>query len=260
MGVTELIPGVSSATIAIILGIYERFITALNGLTSSAWRTHLPFLIPLGIGVGASLVVFSRVIEWLLLTYPQPTLFFFLGLILGVIPFLLKTVQFRSTFRPNHYVLLIIAALLVASTRLIREDELAVIMTNLTATEYVLLFVSGWLASSFMILPGISGALVFLLLGVYPTVVNALYTFNLPVILVVGSGVVVGVLITSKLIRYLFNRFSIGTYAAMIGLITGSTIVIFPGEPWSIPIILISMLTFLGGVFVAVSFGRVRHN
>lgn len=260
MGITELIPGVSSATIAMILGIYERFIAALNSLTTREWNSQLGFLIPLGLGIGTALVLFSRVISWLLETYPQPTLTFFLGLILGVIPLLLKSVHFQNNFRLTHYVLLIISSLLVASTALIGDRDAVMVMTNLSAQEYMLLFVSGWLASSLMVLPGISGALVFLLLGVYPTILHALESFNLLIILVVGLGVVLGALITSKIIRYLFLHFQVSTYAVMIGLIIGSSVVIYPGGPWTVPLLWTSCFTFFMGLLIAIRLGRIRES
>lgn len=260
MGITELIPGVSSATIAMILGIYERFIAALNSLTSKNWKEHLGFLIPLGIGIGTALVLFARVMKWLLESFPQPTLTFFLGLILGVIPYLLKSVRFQRHFRPLHYTILILSALLVALTSLIQEERTVTVLTNLRSADYLLLFASGWLASSFMVLPGISGALVFLLLGVYPTILAAIESFNLFIILVVGSGIILGALLTSKLIRYLFIHFQISTYAAMIGLIIGSCFVVYPRGTWTLPLLMTSCLTFLMGLFVAITLSRTRQS
>ena len=260
MGITELIPGVSSATIAMILGIYERFILALNSLTTREWKNQLGFLIPLGMGIGTALVCFSRVISWLLDTYPQPTLTFFLGLILGMIPFLLKSIAFQTNFQPIHYILLIFSSLLVASTALVGEQHPVKVMTHLSTKEYILLFVSGWLASSLMVLPGISGALVFLILGVYPTVLHALESLNLFIILAVGTGVVTGALITSKIIRYLFFHFQVGTYAVMIGLILGSSVVIYPGGPWTVPLLWTSCFTFFMGLLIAIRLGRIRES
>lgn len=87
MGASDLIPGVSGGTIALLLGIYDRFIEAINGLFSRKWKRHLTFLIPLGIGAGTAIVSLSKVIDWLLKHHPGPLQFFFLGLILGVLPF-----------------------------------------------------------------------------------------------------------------------------------------------------------------------------
>lgn len=259
MGITELVPGISSSTVAMILGIYEDLISALSGLTTREWKSHLGFLIPLGLGMVIALLVFSGIIEWLLLSYPKPTLFFFLGLVFGVVPFLLKTIQFRKNFHARHYVFLGIATFLVVISGLFRDNNMTEVMTNLSVQDYILLFGSGWVASTFMVLPGISGALVFLFLGVYPTVINALHTLNFAVIISVGLGVVIGVLVTSKIIRLLFSLYRISTYAVIIGLIFGSAFVIYQHVPGGDSFLLSSIVTFLLGFFFAITLGRV-HN
>ncbi len=259
MGITDLIPGISGGTIAMILGIYHELIASINGIFSKDWRRHLLFLAPLVLGVGFALVIFSRLIEWLIVSHSQLLFFFFSGLILGIIPFLLRTANFKKTFKFRHYGVLVLAASLVASTIYIRGDNMVSIFTNLTFGSYLFLFFSGWIASSAMILPGISGSLVFLLLGVYPTVINAISSFNISVILILGLGITIGLIITSKLIQFLFSQFSTLTYAVMIGLVLGSIIVIFPGLPITITSAILCIAMFLVGSIVATLLGRLEH-
>ncbi|GAE37153.1 DUF368 domain-containing protein [Halalkalibacter akibai] len=246
MGISDLIPGVSGGTIALVLGIYQDLIGAINGLFTKDWKRHLLFLLPLGLGIGLALLSVSRLIEWLLAEFPQPTFFFFLGLIIGIIPALLKEIDFKRTFVLRHYILLGIGAMIVASTLFIKDNEVAVI-GGLSLVDYLFLFMAGWLASSAMILPGISGSFIFLLLGVYPTVINALSTLYLPVLITVGIGVAFGLVLTSKLISYLLVQFKTGTYAVMIGFIIGSIVVIFPGITGNNLLILISAFAFVAG-------------
>nr|MBA5588280.1 DUF368 domain-containing protein [Anaerobacillus isosaccharinicus]QOY38586.1 DUF368 domain-containing protein [Anaerobacillus isosaccharinicus] len=259
MGITDLIPGISGGTIAMVLGIYHELLASINGVFSKDWRKHLLFLAPLLLGIGIALVSFSRLIEWLIINHSQPLFFFFNGLILGIIPFLLRTANYKKTFQVSHYTLLIIAAILVASTSLIHEGGMQEIWTNLSLSEYIFLFFSGWLASSAMILPGISGSLIFLLLGVYPTVINAISTLNLTVILVTGLGIVFGIIITSKLVQFLLLQFSTLTYSVMIGLVFGSLIVTFPGLPATVPYTILCIALFLTGSILAIMLGRFEH-
>jgi putative membrane protein len=248
MGISDLIPGVSGGTIALVLGIYQSLIAAINGLFSKQWKEHVMFLVPLGIGIVFALLTISHLVEWLLVEYPQPTFFFFLGLIIAIIPTLLKDINYKQTFTPIHYVLLAIGAILVSATFFIKDNELATVMSDLVVSDYILLFFAGWLASSAMILPGISGSFIFLLLGVYPTVVNALSTFNIPVIIIVGSGIAIGLVITSRFITFLFKQYKTGTYALMIGFIVGSIVVIYPGVSGDHILFYTSVLAlFMGG-------------
>ena len=82
-----------------------------------------------------------------------------------------------------------------------------------------------------MLLPGISGSFVLLLLGVYSTAIGALSNLNLPIIAVIGAGVIVGFIVSSKIISYLLTHFTYVTFAVIIGLIIGSVFVMYPGFP-----------------------------
>ncbi|MBP3953223.1 DUF368 domain-containing protein [Bacillus sp. YZJH907-2] len=251
MGISDLIPGVSGGTIALVLGIYQSLIAAINGLLSKKWKEHVLFLIPLMLGIVLALLTVSHLVEWLLVEYPQPTFFFFLGLIIGIIPTLLKDINYKQTFTSKHYLILGLGAILVAATFFVKEDQLAEIMTQLVWSDYLLLFFGGWLASSAMILPGISGSFVFLLLGVYPTVINALSTLNLAVIITVGMGVVIGLIITSKVVTVLFKKYRTATYALMIGFIIGSIVVIYPGISEDFTLLILSLFAFVVGGLIA---------
>ena len=101
----------------------------------------------------------------------------------------------------------------------------------------VKLFFSGILASTTMLLPGISGSLVLLILGSYSIVIYAvseLTSFNLeilPILIAVGSGIVLGLLVASRIIQYMLRHFTYLTYALILGLVIGSVFAIYPGLP-----------------------------
>ena len=250
MGISDLIPGVSGGTIAFILGIYDRLLTSISGFFSREWKKHIGFLLPLGIGIGLTLLLFSRVIDFLLKNYPQPTQFFFLGLIIGVIPFISKQAGVRKNFKFGHFILLLIVGAALATTAFIKPADSAVI-TSLTMQNTVGLFFAGWLGSMAMLLPGVSGSFVLLLLGVYSTAINALSTLNIPIIIVIGAGVIIGFIVSSRVIHFLLERFTHATFAAIIGLIIGSVFVIYPGIPESGTPFVMSVIALITGLIVA---------
>lgn len=256
MGVSDLIPGVSGGTIAVVLGIYERLLAAISGFFSREWKKHLGFLIPLGIGVGAAFLTLSHVIEYLLEYHYEPTQFFFLGLIVSILPMLIKEADAKETFKSGHMVILVISALLVAATAFFKPDEAAEPITTLTILNTVGLFLSGWLASMAMLLPGISGSFILLIIGVYPTAINALTTLNLPLIVVIGAGVMVGFVVSSKGISYLLDHYKSETFAAIIGLVIGSLVVVFPGIPTGGTSIVSSIITFIAGFAIVFYFSK----
>lgn len=253
MGVTDLIPGVSGGTVAFVLGIYDRLLEAISGFFSRDWKKHIGFLVPLGIGIVAALMIFSRLIDYLLENHLAPTQFFFMGLIIGVVPFILKQAGAKQNFKTTHIVVLIIVAILLASLAFIKPDEAAPPITSLSVPVFFLLFFSGWMASMAMLLPGISGSFILLLIGVYTTAIRALKDFNIPLIIVIGAGVIIGFVVSSKAIRYLLANFQYMTYAVIVGLIFGSFFVMFPGIPTGITL-LFSMITFVAGLVFSLWF------
>jgi putative membrane protein len=259
MGASDVIPGVSGGTIAVLLGIYDRLIAAINGLVSREWKKQLGFLIPLGIGIVSAVLILSKLIEWLFEHYSGPTQFFFLGLIIGILPYLFNQAEAKINFKVNHYILLLIGALIVGSMMFLQESE-GMVIEEMTLSTYVLLFFSGFIASAAMILPGISGSFILLVIGVYTTVISAISNLQLDIIAVVGIGIVLGILTMSKVVNYFLVNFRSGTFALIIGLVIGSIFVVFPGWPNSTTFLLLSVATFAIGLFVAYILGKVEYN
>ena len=258
MGASDVVPGVSGGTIAVVLGIYDQLIEAVNGFFSKEWKKHLGFLIPLGIGVLAAIFLLAGVIEYLFEHYPGPTQFTFLGLIIGVLPYLLHKSEAKYKFKVNHFFLLFIGIAIVASMLFFRSDTTAPI-TDITLATYGFLFLAGFIASAAMILPGISGSFLLLIIGVYGTVINAISEFKIDIIAVVGLGIAMGILVMSKVIHYFLEHYTTATFAVIIGLVTGSIFVIFPGWPTTTGGVIISIVTFALGLFVAFLLGRVEY-
>ena len=104
MGVADLVPGVSGGTIALITGIYKELLDSINsfsiktiklfilGKFNEAWeQLNLNFILPLFAGIITSILVFSRILEWLMINEPIGLWSFFFGLLIACIFFLVKT-------------------------------------------------------------------------------------------------------------------------------------------------------------------------
>ncbi|SDN46252.1 DUF368 domain-containing protein [Alkalicoccus daliensis] len=251
MGICDIIPGVSGGTMALILGIYEDFIRAISGFFSKDWKQHLGFLIPLGIGMGTAIIALANLIGLILERYGQETNFLFTGLLIGVLPLLIKQSYVTSAFNSRHYLYMLIAALVALYIGGTADPEAGQAVMEVTSANAILFFVAGWIASMAMLLPGVSGAFVLLLFGVYASATNAL-SFSNPnfaVIAIVGSGVILGFIISSKAIRYYFKHHPVNVYAIIIGLIGGAVFTIFPG--FGEGNVFASLGTFAAGTFAA---------
>lgn len=250
MGISDLIPGVSGGRIAFILGIYDELLASISGFFSRNWKKHIGFLLPLGIGIGTTLLLFSRVIEYLLKNQPAPTQYFFMGLVVGVLPFITKQAGVKRNFTWQHFIVILLVGGALASLAFIKPQDTAVI-TSLTASNTIGLFFAGWAGSIAMLLPGISGSFILLVLGVYSTAIGALSNFNLSIIAVIGAGIIVGFIVSNKAISYLLKHFKYIMFAVIIGLIVGSLFVIYPGIPESGTPFVMSVIAFFTGLVVA---------
>lgn len=249
LGVSNIIPGVSAGTMAVVMGIYDKLIKSISTLFRN-FRGSFKFLFFIGVGVVIGIVFFSRLISYFLTTYPWQMNYLFMGLIAGTFGLLFKTLK---SYKPRrvHYIFFIITFLIIFGMEYLNFVD----SNNLHSgnINVILLLISGFLASSAMILPGVSGSFVLVLLGVYNNVITAVSQFNLSVLIPFGFGVLLGFILMVKIIEYLLNRFRVQTYMGIVGLVTGSLIAIFPGFEFSLrglSCILIFMFGFLISFYI----------
>ncbi len=230
IGIANTIPGVSGGTIAVVTGIYEDALRSLSGFfrDNGGWKANARFLAPIVLGGAIGLFGFAHVIGYLLETSPVATSFFFLGLILGSLPFLIKTAR-KDSFRPIYLVpLLLTLGFMVYMSLAERPPESDPIRT-LGLVSAGLVFLSGVISSGAMIIPGISGSFILLLIGMYTTFIAGLREGNVVVIGVFIAGSLAGLIFIAKLISFFLRRFHGATYYAILGLVVGSIPGFWPG-------------------------------
>jgi len=89
------------------------------------------------------------------------------------------------------------------------------------------ILISGIIASSAMILPGISGSLILVILGVYAYLIKSLDNLEFIVIFTFVLGAIIGLLGFSRILKYLFNNQRDVTYTFMLGLVIGSILTVW---------------------------------
>lgn len=206
---------------AVVLNIYDRLIASVSNLRKE-FKKSIAFLLPIAIGAGIGIVAFSKLIEFLLIHYPLATNFFFIGLILGSIPMIFKRAT-EDKFKPVSLIpfLLFLAGMLVLSSFSggAMSGEIA---TELTTGLFFKLVVCSAIAAAAMILPGVSGSMVMVILGTYNTVLTAISSMNLLILIPVLIGVLIGILGGAKIIDICLKKFPQATFFAILGLILGS--------------------------------------
>ena len=144
MGTSDLVPGVSGGTIALLLGIYDDFIHAISGLFSKRFWPSLKFLFPILIGMLLAIGLLSKLFNYLLANHQVPTMFFFTGLIIGIIPYLLRISHFKSRFQVKHYAVVALGiTILVIITLLNHGDTHANTSLTLNSSLIIKYFIAG---------------------------------------------------------------------------------------------------------------------
>ena len=264
MGTSDLVPGVSGGTIALLLGIYNQFIASISGIFSRRFWPSFTFLIPIIIGMLLAMGSLSNLFNYLLSQHHIPTMFFFGGLIIGILPYLLKISNYKTSFTTKHYMMVIAGiAILIVITLMNNGDKHAGETLTLSTSLIIKYFIAGMCASSAMLLPGISGSFMLLVFGVYGTVMLAISEVvklnftGLPILLAVGFGVLAGFIISSKIIQYFLTHHKLMTFALIIGFVVGSLFAVFPGLPTNIVMWFVSLVVFIIGFIVSLTLGRI---
>lgn len=233
MGIANVIPGVSGGTLAVILGVFKDFVGAISNIFKNFVKSVV-FLLPIVLGMGVAILASSKLIETCLNSFPLATILFFVGLILGGIPILFKKIKNDMKSVPNYIIFGVVFSFVLLFTFLI-SGEKNIELVNLNIIDYILLFIVGVAVSASMVIPGISGSMVLMTIGYYNGIlatVNNLFNFsmfweNMAILVPFGLGVIVGILLISKLITFLLKKYEVKTYFAIFGFIFSSLIVIF---------------------------------
>lgn len=259
LGVANIVPGVSGGTTAVILNIYNPLIDSVANLKSKP-KQSIRFLFPLLVGCGLGILFFANIIKLALANYPAITNFFFIGLIVGSFPLLYKKAYNKGSskiLKPTIS-LLIGVIIMIALATIVPSSE-GVVYETLTISIFLKLFFVSMLAASAMILPGISGSFIMLLFGTYTTILSAISSFNIIILIPAGSGILIGIFGGAKIINILLIKSPNITYGLICGLVIGSVYSIYPGLTFDISGAL-SVLSLLVGAIITLWFSSDKRS
>ena len=246
MGAADLVPGISGGTIALITGIYKELLESINsfswntlkhirkkGLTDVWKKLNGFFLLTVFGGIITSILLLSQILEWFIINEPIGLWSFFFGLLIASIVYLIKTDLSLNISSILYLCLGAVFSFLSTQFQGTREDF-----------SLWYLFISGFIGISAMILPGLSGAYILLVMGVYQTILSnvrqaqeLLFDFNQAKLFAVASvlgvftlGMICGIKVFSKILTWLLKLYPKQIMAVLIGLMIGALHKVWPWQ------------------------------
>lgn len=245
VGSTMTVPGVSGGTMAVVVGIYEDLIHAINGLKKEP-KSHIVFLLQFALGAVAGFLVFAKMITALLENASTSALtkLFFCGVVVGGIPLLVQKSEIEK-IEGRHIVCLVVGAAVVLAMTMLPTGLFA---AGSGITFWILQFVAGVIIAIALILPGISVTHILYIMGLYEVVLQKVYELEFLSLIPLAIGVFVGTFMTTDLLEKGMNRYPQEVYMAIVGFVSGSLIQLIPSEQIEMPVvgILIAFGGFVG--------------
>jgi putative membrane protein len=233
MGAADVVPGVSGGTIAVVLGIYERLLGAIRGMAGAAarllrgdWResgrrlagVDWWLIVPLLVGILGTILLLASVIETQLEERPETMAGLFCGLVLASAVSACRLFEWRGAVQ---IVLMAVAALATSALLGLQSGPVA-------DPSLLVLAGAGAIAICAMILPGISGAFLLLMLGMYGAVINIVTDLRYVEAAVFLAGAAVGLGLFSTVLGWLLDQGRNTVMAVLVGLMFGSLRVLWP--------------------------------
>lgn len=241
IGFANAIPGVSGGTIAVILNIYDKIMYAVS---RKNFRKYISFLLLLGLGMLVGIFLCAKIVVVVMKSHEIVLNFCFMGLIVGSVPAIYKRANADEFgLRTGNIVLFFLAFISMILFSFYGHFTGKTVGNSLAGFGGLDLGLCLWLficciiATIAMLLPGISGSLVLLMLGVYTVVIESINSVgdilttgiqaNSPLVLMipVAAGTLLGLFVGIKMIKLALRYHARALYFIILGLVAGS---IFP--------------------------------
>lgn len=244
VGAVNVMPGVSGATLAVVFRVYDRLIESINHLLSDM-KKSLQFLIPFGLGMVIGIIALGTAIDFFITRFSLQSSAFIAGLMAGSLPFIHRQAVSRlseNSRKPLYYGISVAAAVLIILLAFAAPTPEPHVGADFNLSFTLFLFAGGLMTAAAMIVPGASGAMVLILFGIYGLAMHTIslireyltapFNFELlppilTVVIPIGLGAVSGILLASRLIAILLEKYHSITYFAIVGLIFGTVFAIF---------------------------------
>ena len=217
IGIGKVIPGVSGSLLAISMGLYEEILQRVEHLFKN-FKENVRFLFPIGLGVLLAIILGSKVLLYFFETYYVYTITFFIGLILGTVPEIVK----KGAKKAKDW--LIISSIFLIMYFIYTKIELTEFIPTSSVTSYLYIILLGFIDALTMVMPGISGTATYMMLGSYTFILNlfARPFAQIGYCLLFGSGLLIGVFLMIKIVNYYFKNHANLTWDIILSFLFSS--------------------------------------
>lgn len=266
IGIGKIIPGVSGAMFAMLFGVYEKALKIVSN-PKKELKGNVLFIGVLGFSILSAIIFGSSIIDKCLDNYYTETMFLFIGMMVAGIKDLFQTIKGKKINKKGKALAFLIAIILVMIGLIDINGGNGDIPKNFFSI--VMLFIAGFLDVTASIIPGICGTALLMILGYYSTVISALgdllnisnIAHNAFVLIPFGIGMIVGAVIISKLISYLFDKYKDETYYAIFCFAIASILILFVKTittPFEIMEIIVSIILFIVGWLIVKLVDKIK--
>lgn len=208
----ELHPGLSGSILLVIFGLYKKTIEAIGTLFKD-FKKNLIFLVPLFLGFGTGIFLFSKLVDFLITNYEMYTRYTFLGLIVGTIPLFYKEVK-KNGFNRKYYFLIGLSFILGLILFFFNSN----LFPTVTSPNLTQSFVLGIAVAGSTIVPGVDSAAILSAFGLYEIYVSSIANMDFSILIPAAFGLILGALIISFIINKLIDKYYTVTFSMIFGL------------------------------------------
>lgn len=265
VGIGAILPGLSGGVLSVIFGIYQPMIAFLANIRKEFWR-NLRYFVPIGIGGLLGVFLFSVFVEKAFGQYEAQFVCLFLGFVIGTFPSLYRQAG-KEGRKTSDLVILVVCAIL-----------LVVLMSfgsNLPAMtpNPVVWFFSGVLVAFGFIIPGMSPSNFLIYFGLYDKMAASIAAVDFSMLIPFAAGAVLCIILFSKVVAWCFRHHYAPLFHAILGMVVGSTLGIFPAiifpaltpqglakAQLSLPIaVLFGLVMLLVGIGISYQFSKLEE-
>ena len=254
IGLGAVLPGISGGVLCVIFGIYKTIMEFLAD-PFRKFKTHVPKLIPIGIGGVIGFLGIANLLSFLLDKYPAPSVCVFIGLITGMMPSLFREAGEQGRSKAS-YISMILAMIFI----FVLLISLKVLSVEITPNFAWYIFCGFCLALS-VIAPGMSFSTLLMPLGLYEPFVAGIGHMDFGILIPGGIGGLATVILFSKAVNSLFDHHYSVAFHAIVGVVIAATIMIIPVESFTLSLsgCLVNILCIVVGIVAALALDKFNQ-